>query len=425
MGLHRDGAEYIYDAVTLQVRRLIWHQLLLLDTRAYESHGPQLLIREESFTTKFPLNVDDDDLEQSGAPCEDSDGWTDMTLTRIRMECDKVIRRIYVDRERIGPGEGQISLTDVLYYIFQFRKSMKQKYVRMIDDNNPLQYYGRLNIDLHTRRMHAMMLHRYHGMSALERMPGQHLLLKTSMLASLHASTDRLDENMSESGVATMAIAKEIETSEGLEPWLWYAGALVQHHYALLMLVEFFMHPHRKGAEFAWNYLDWVFEVPPERANDPQKARRLLTKARNGMRAYLTAKRLRCPNSMRVASGPPAQLRSGTLPAAVLGAARRLDIGYGQSVDIKKNIPRSHPANVNNAATPNGVCHSSTTGQASAAMLEPQGMSVSVYGPCNDPMQGVEAADPRRPFDLEWVSLSNSRYAFKIPTTNGALAKVQ
>lgn len=165
---------------------MIWYELLLLDTRAYEAHGPQLLIREDSFTTKVPLNVNDDDLEQIRAPCEDSDSWTDMTLTRIRMECDTAIRRIYVDRDRIGSGDGQIPLTNVLAYIFQFRKSMKQRYFRMIDDNDPLQYYGRLNIDLHTRRMHAMMLHRYHGLGGLDKMPGQHVLFPFPMRATAY-----------------------------------------------------------------------------------------------------------------------------------------------------------------------------------------------------------------------------------------------
>jgi len=186
MGLHRDGTEYEYDPVIIHVRRMVWYELLLLDTRAYEAHGPQLLIREGSFTTKFPLNLDDDGIEQNRPPSDDSDSWTDMTLTRIRMECDKVIRRIYVDRDRIGSGDGQISLTDVLCYIHQFRKIMKQKYLRMIDDNVPLQYYGRLNIDLHTRRMHAMMLHRYHGMGSSERMPGQHLLSILSLRTRLN-----------------------------------------------------------------------------------------------------------------------------------------------------------------------------------------------------------------------------------------------
>lgn len=200
-----------------------------------------------------------------------------------------------------------------------------------------------------------------------------------------------------------MAIAKEIETSEGLKPWLWYAGALHQHHYALLMLVEFFMHPYRKGAAFAWNYLDWVFEVPPEQFTDPQKARRLLTKARNEMRAYLTAKRLHCPSYRRVASAAQAQGTPEYSSPTTVGAAGRLGIGPGQHASGTRLILRSQPGNANYAAIPNGIYPSPSTAQVSATMLQPQGRPLSVYGPSNDPMQGVETADPRRPFDLEWV----------------------
>lgn len=191
MGLHKDGTEMNCDAVTTHIRRMIWYELLLLDTRAYEAHGPQLLVREDSFTTKLPLNVNDDDLERERPPCEDSDTWTDMTLTRIRMECDRVIRKIYVDRDRLGSADGRIILTDVLCYIAQFRRTMMEKYVPMINDSNSLQYYAQLNIDLHTRRMHAIMLQRYHGMGGLERMPGKHILLRFSF----SAETDLIDRS--------------------------------------------------------------------------------------------------------------------------------------------------------------------------------------------------------------------------------------
>lgn len=216
-----------------------------------------------------------------------------------------------------------------------------------------------------------------------------------------------------------MAIAKEIETSESLKPWLWYAGALHQHHFALPMLVEFFMHPYRKGAAFAWNYLDWVFEVPSEQANDLQKARRLLTKARNEMRAYSAAKRLRCPNSMRVASRAQAHGSLGSLQPAAVGAALRLDTGCGQYANVTRETPRSHPR-INSTAMFRGIHQSPTTVQASAAMMQAQGMPVSVYGPPNDPMQGIETGDPRRPFDLEWVSLSPSRQPFTVQDANNS-----
>lgn len=202
-----------------------------------------------------------------------------------------------------------------------------------------------------------------------------------------------------------MAIAKEIETSEGLRPWLWFAGALYQHDYALLMLVELFMHPYRKGAIFTWNYLDWVFEVPPDQVNDPQKARRLLTKVRNEMRAYLTAKRLRCPNYMGMTPVAQSLERPEHLPPAIAGPTPKIGIRPGEPSNGTNNISRSHPSSFDSVANPNGTHQPLTTMQASVTILQSQSGPASVYDPSIDPMRGIEAADSRQPFDMEWVKL--------------------
>lgn len=171
MGLHKDGTEYGLGPVLTHVRRMVWHQLCFLDIRAYEAQGPRMIIREEEFTTQFPLNVDDHELELRIPPKDDADRWTDMTLSRIRMESHEIFRRIYKDRERIGSGPKQISITDVLWYIYDFRNRLIQKYCHMLDKEDPLQDYALQNVFFQPSRMPAMVLHRYQ-MSVSERMPG-------------------------------------------------------------------------------------------------------------------------------------------------------------------------------------------------------------------------------------------------------------
>lgn len=84
MGLHRDGSHYGLDPVEIHVRRLIWYQLCWLDIRTCEASGPRPQIRKEDFDTRFPLNVNDVDLESSNPPTRDAECWTDMTFTRMR-----------------------------------------------------------------------------------------------------------------------------------------------------------------------------------------------------------------------------------------------------------------------------------------------------------------------------------------------------
>jgi len=161
MGLHRDGTEYGLGPIETHVRRMLWFQLCCLDIRTCEAQGPRPGIRADEFDTQFPLNVDDAQLEVTHYPTESDSRWTDMTLSLIRMECNEIIRQIWVDRPRLE--KKKISLTAVLGKVENFRRMMKDKYMSFIDDRVPVQRAGRLIFEIQSLRMHAMILHRYHN----------------------------------------------------------------------------------------------------------------------------------------------------------------------------------------------------------------------------------------------------------------------
>lgn len=170
MGLHRDGTEYSLGPVETQVRRMIWYQLCFMDIRTCEAQGPRPGIRRSEYDTKFPLNVDDEELESLNPPIEDSTRWTAMTLSLIRWECIEMHRVIWVDRPRLE--KKKITLTALLGKVENFRRMMREKYIPMIDDSIPVQREGRLLCELLTLRMHAMVLHKYHN-SVTQMMPGK------------------------------------------------------------------------------------------------------------------------------------------------------------------------------------------------------------------------------------------------------------
>lgn len=298
MGLNKDGTYYGYDAVVTQVHRMIWHQLCFLDIRVCEAQSPRARIRKDDFNTQFPLNVDDSELEKSDIPKESSERWTGMTPTNARMECNERIREIYAARQRARQGNDSDSayIKKMLEMIYEFRQYMEKKYYPMIDDRIPIQHYTRLVIDLHCRRMHAMVLHEYHMSTARGRMPEQ--WSRTVIM----------------SGLETMEIAKEIETSCFLRRWRWYAGALQQHNYATLMLIEVFAFPGADYAMRAWESLDWIFQVP-SCVPHTHKARWVMEGAVGVMKEYLKARKLRCPTLMdeRLETAPSSR-RMPTLP---------------------------------------------------------------------------------------------------------------
>ena len=133
------------------------------------------------------------------------------------------------------------------------------------------------------------------------------------------------------SGLETMEIAKEIETSELLRRWRWYAGALQQHNYATLMLVEAFGYPGTEHAKRAWESMDWIFQVPSCVPYD-HKARWVMEGAVGVMREYYKARKLRCPTLMderlvKVSSSSP----TAKLPKPRELAARPRELAQSSS----------------------------------------------------------------------------------------------
>lgn len=86
----------------------------------------------------------------------------------------------------------------------------------------------------------------------------------------------------------------ELETSLALSPWAWYAGAIQQYHYALLILIEIYAFPMRKEADRIWACLDYIYEVPPG-MNREQKGRWIITQIRDKGYVYMNARKARAP----------------------------------------------------------------------------------------------------------------------------------
>lgn len=85
----------------------------------------------------------------------------------------------------------------------------------------------------------------------------------------------------------------ELETSEDYSQWRWYAGAIQQHHYALLLAVEIIMNPRRKDSIRIWKGLSYVFEPPP--LPPIARARWVISQAWWRMEVYLSKRSLRVP----------------------------------------------------------------------------------------------------------------------------------
>lgn len=284
MGLQRDPQEtYLMEPLESHVRRTVWYQLCFLDVRTAEAQGPRPSIRRDDFDCAFPLNIDDADV-LSGNP-EESNVWTDMTFSKIRFECNEMHRVIWVDRIRLE--KKQVTLTHILGKIESFRKAMEEKYHPILNENFPIQRNARLVMDLLLRRMHIMVLHRYHN-SSQARIP------------------DRLRQIILTTGTQQMEAAVSLETDPVLQPWAWYCGAYQQWHTALLLLTDVFAYPMSREADRIWRILDYVFETDTSMTRE-QKGRTILSTLIDRAGAYRDSRKIRAPVKMisRINATPP------------------------------------------------------------------------------------------------------------------------
>ena len=296
IGLHRDGTEYERDPIAVHVRRLIWYQLCILDIRTTESAAPRPLIRRTEYTTEFPLNVNDDDLEHWN---QNIDGFTDMTSSLVDMRCIEVIRSLYKDRANNRRGEdGRGILDRLLTRVVEFREKLLTDYGDFLDERVPIQHFTKSKIDLYTSRMYAIILERYEYHAKAELPSKQTITLSFSNIDTrfpahlLHIFVAR--------GIDNLEVSMFMGTNPMFKPWQWYLGAIHQHHYALGMLMEFHVRPEQHGAERVWKCLDWVFDVHPmyRPLATQDKSRLVLTEIRDQLIKYLATQRLRC--SLRI-----------------------------------------------------------------------------------------------------------------------------
>ncbi|KAL5119074.1 hypothetical protein ACEQ8H_002998 [Pleosporales sp. CAS-2024a] len=130
-GLHRDPSLFpkgSMDAITIESRRRMWHQLSHLEFRAAECKGQEPSITEDFYTTLLPRNIDDEELVDGASPGPspyDADKYTPLTFQLVR----------FVD----PAGELQSLYEQIKVMLDEFHQETQRKYLRYCDAEIPMQ----------------------------------------------------------------------------------------------------------------------------------------------------------------------------------------------------------------------------------------------------------------------------------------------
>ncbi|KAL6707345.1 hypothetical protein ACN47E_004124 [Coniothyrium glycines] len=289
MGLHRDPATYTSSPIEVHVRRLLWYQICFLDLRTCEATGPRPQIRPDDYDTRFPMNIDDSDLDRAEQGdfsidvSKDKACFTDMTISRMRFECYEMHRVLWIERPKVdqkGPdGERKITLTTLLSRIQSFCAAMEKMYLPMLSNDVSLHILAAEMHGILSNRLYIMVLQRYLS-NDRTKMPER---LRQIVLG---AATMILEHSMA------------IEKHPALVTWSWYIGALHQYHVALLLSNELYAGPREPAMEErVWRGLDFAFDLPSETPN-LEKMRMILEELVQKTKIYADMRRIRAPADM-------------------------------------------------------------------------------------------------------------------------------
>ncbi|KAJ9633660.1 hypothetical protein H2199_009298 [Coniosporium tulheliwenetii] len=141
-GLHKEPTLFSstpMEEITVELRRRLWHGICAFDVRTAGAKGQEPMIRIEDYTTRFPLNIDDDDLQEgvsSSTEPVDADRFTEMTLPLICLSGlhweGKVFAKTYHWAQGVVSNPDKDVNNDPLSEILRFRGELRA----MLEDMN-------------------------------------------------------------------------------------------------------------------------------------------------------------------------------------------------------------------------------------------------------------------------------------------------
>lgn len=137
MGIHRDGAALGLPPFDVQLRRRLFYQLIPLDGIASQLSGTGIAIAPESWDTKEPLNINDDQIWPGmNTTPEEQKGATEMIFCLARACIGK-----FFARSMRGTAKGQFQhYSAVEPLIREAESEVEEKYIRYCDVVNPLHF---------------------------------------------------------------------------------------------------------------------------------------------------------------------------------------------------------------------------------------------------------------------------------------------
>ena len=272
LGIHRDGQQFGLSPFEIEMRRRLWWQISSLDARASEDQGSDPSIGEQSFDTKFPLNINDEDIDPNMKETpEEHEGVTEMTFDLIRYSMGVTGKRL----SYVPPGRGhcqtmndRLSIEDKEHMIDNLHQYLEKKYLSHCDMSVPLHWVAATVARLILAKMWLVVHHPFSRSDAGAGLPQE--------------TKDRLFRTSLE----VIEFSRLLETEKTTLKWGWLFRTYVQWHSIAFVISQLCTRTIGPEVDKAWMVVEGVFDDWGGNVSSNQRGmlwkplRKLMAKAR-------------------------------------------------------------------------------------------------------------------------------------------------
>ena len=336
-GLHRESSKVNLSPYQVELRRRLWWQIIHLDIRCCEDRGSDPIIHDNTFNTKWPLNINDSDMDpDSMEPIVERQTFTEMT---------KVYGSHFVWQTAVRVGfeapakdsEDQstlLSFEQKALLINRLEKQVEERILRHCELTNPLAWVTSVVMRLVMARLRLAL---YHPPMYDDRSVSHNLISRDSVLKA---------------AVQVLEYSHLLDTEPAAARWRWYFNTHVQWHAMAATLAELCVQDRGILVERAWKIVDATFDDWATRVADSKSGalwrpiKRLMSKAQ----AKREEARTNSPGWVSQQQQPLPQFGSFSAPQdfdtenvpyhpdSVIGLSQRYNFDQGLTSDILSSL---------------------------------------------------------------------------------------
>ncbi|KAL9036419.1 MAG: hypothetical protein Q9180_004313 [Flavoplaca navasiana] len=277
LGLQRDGEQFGISPFETDMRRRLWWQIVHLDLRASEDHGSEPTILEQSFDTRFPLNIQDEDIDPSmKEPPPEHEGATEMTFDLIRYSVSTTARRL----SYVPPGPGKCRNKSEMFtlehkerLIEELNQHIENKYLKHCDMSVPIHWVAGTVLRLVLAKMWLIVHHPLQREDPDKR-----------------GLSEETKNRLFRTSVEVIQWSNLLEKEQSTRKWGWLFRTYVQWHAVAFVLSQLCIRSKGPEVDQAWKVINEIFgdlggPISPQRRGMLWKPLRNLMNRARAMRA--------------------------------------------------------------------------------------------------------------------------------------------